>query len=218
MNLKHYIKYGACLSVLLLLVLAIYTVSNNKQADTNKSNKITATTGAKVHAKKLPQVKYLSTKNKQIKGSFSYSPDAKMSQSTIRLLSNEYPVVDSYNTEPPFKKFGVWQGLYNTTRKKQIYLVAHAGFGIGNLLFKLKPGDIIETSDVNNHKRNYEVKYSRDLNDYGVSYTDGKDYYDETVNQTNKDRLIMQTCYNDTKNLILYCYPVSQDKQPQQTN
>lgn len=211
-------KQAYLISVIALMFIAIGAmVYLHQNMSTQKKENNASTQIEKKHEKarqqkpnhaKLAQVNYISSKNKSIDGSFSYNPDSEMPESTIRILGNEYPVVDSFNTEPPVKKFGVWQGIYDTTRHKQIYLAAHAGYGIGNLLFKVKIGDTIETSDINNHKRVYKVKYSRNLNDYGVSYDDGKDYYNETVNNPNEDRIVLQTCYNDVKNLLLYCYPV----------
>lgn len=154
----------------------------------------------------LPTVK--KAPNSVIKGSTmvqKVNPELKNSQYEI----NGYviDIVDSFNQDPPWYQAGVWQGDLDFSLKQQIFIVAHNGVLPGDTLFMLKEGSTFRVKDKKGVERTYEVKYTRDLNDYGED-TAGVDHYKDTVD-SKEDRMVLQTCYNDDLNYMIYAYPIS---------
>ncbi len=129
-----------------------------------------------------------------------------MQPGSMRIHSTDTRVVESYNTEPPLDAAGVWQGVFELQRKKQLFITAHSGVLSGTMIASLEKGDTVELKDYEGVQRTYIVEYSRNLDDYGNDIQTGKNYYDETVNTT-EDRLVLQTCFTSEVNYMVYAYP-----------
>lgn len=75
--------------------------------------------------------------------------------------------------------------------------------GIFNVLFSLTGGSVIQVSDSNNQVTNYTVTGITQVDDYAVS-ADGTDYYDQMIGTGGGERITLQTCINDSTNLIVF--------------
>lgn len=178
---------------------------------------VSTTTNVKqqVTEKQLPVVSNIEpVHTNKVTGSFTtemqhgqvQAQDEPLAPSTLRTEQGSIQIVDSFNAEPPLDAIGVWQGSLDFSRNRQIFLVGHSGVYAGSLIAGLTVGKTFEVTDVTGTTRKYEVAYTRDLDDYGFSAVDNKDYYKETVD-SKEDRIVLQTCYSDDLNYMVYAYP-----------
>lgn len=75
--------------------------------------------------------------------------------------------------------------------------------GIFNVLFGLSGGSVIQVSDSNNQVTNYTVTGITQVDDYAMG-ADGTDYYDQMIGTGGGERITLQTCINDSINLVVF--------------
>lgn len=75
--------------------------------------------------------------------------------------------------------------------------------GIFSVLFQLGGGETITVTDGAGTPTNYVVSQIFQVDDYGTGITDGQEYMDLLIGTGGGERITLQTCINDSVNLIV---------------
>lgn len=75
--------------------------------------------------------------------------------------------------------------------------------GIFSVLFQLGGGEIITVTDGAGTPTDYVVSQIFQVDDYGTGITDGQEYMDLLIGTGGGERITLQTCINDSVNLIV---------------
>lgn len=73
-------------------------------------------------------------------------------------------------------------------------------------LFSLEIGSQIVVTDANGTPSTYTVQNILHLDDYGISIDDGQNYWDNCIGTAGGERITLQTCINDSVNLMVFAY------------
>lgn len=189
---------------LLFVVFGYKTEANKQQAEANKQQEVNKlqladTTG-------IPK----NNDENTIKGTFTTDKlRDTLENNTIRIKGNIFPIIDSYKQDPPFtNEVGLWQGVLDVSREKQLFFVAHQGYLSGNSIMSLEPNDIVDVCDKNGLQQAYRVSEIKLMDREGNDPADPSvNYYEETIN-SQENRILLQTCRNNQVIMIAYAYPI----------
>lgn len=76
--------------------------------------------------------------------------------------------------------------------------------GIFSVLFSLHIGDVITVTDGNGQPTDYKIYSIVQVDDSGYDIHDGHDYWDQITGTGGGERITLQTCIDDSTNLVVF--------------